>query len=799
MALATLTRLFSGPTEQAGLVIDSGQYPTEAAARAAWQPMAGTAPVSTLSVDGKSVLRFPCNFAGTEIERASWDRQVRLDLTGCRGVQFDFFCPDASPVAHFSLYFQSRGGWYATTFYPESTGWNRITIDKSSMTPEGNPAGWQLIQTIRISAWRGGDTATEFQLRDFRRFGLLGADTHVALVRCDSAAEERSSSVQGAFRYSATVAKHFEELGIGGATLSDVGLTLETLRHAKLVVLPHNPVMPEETAEVLRQYLIGGGRLLAFYGMPNQLRPAVKIDAGPFIRPTQAGGFAVMRFLDGELSGAPTRVAQNSWNIREPKPVVGASRVVAEWLDPKGQPTGHAAVVASSNAVEMSHVLLDDDIANKRRMLLAMAGYLVPQLWEQTADAAIARVGQLTGFRDFDEATRRITAQGGDNPRATFPLEAARRLRAEAQALRAERRFAEACDRASEAAEHLLTAFAAAQQPLAGEFRAFWCHSAFGVKGMSWEEAIHRLADNGFTAILPNLLWGGVAYYPSQVLPVAPEVARQGDQLAQCLDACRKHGLQIHVWKVNWNLGSAPKDFVDRLRRENRLQADARGQEEPWLCPSHPENQKLEVDSLLEIVRRYPVDGIHFDYIRYPGGDYCLCSGCRERFARALGSPVQRWPQDVLKDGAQRQAWLEWRRTNITSVVEAVSKQARAVQPKIRISAAVFRNWPMDRDHVAQDWKLWCDRGYLDFVCPMDYTASNAQFENWVRKQKTWTGQTPCYPGIGAWELTPDRVIGQIQLTRQLQTKGFVLFNYDKQAARNLVPLLGRGITRKTN
>ena len=51
---------------------------------------------------------------------------------------------------------------------------------------------------------------------------------------------------------------------------------------------------------------------------------------------------------------------------------------------------------------------------------------------------------------------------------------------------------------------------------------------------MTWDQAIKELADNGFTAIFPNMLWGGSAFYQSDVLPVAPEVATRGDQIAQC-------------------------------------------------------------------------------------------------------------------------------------------------------------------------------------------------------------------------------------------------------------------------
>ena len=176
-----------------------------------------------------------------------------------------------------------------------------------------------------------------------------------------------------------------------------------------------------------------------------------------------------------------------------------------------------------------------------------------------------------------------------------------------------------------------------------------------------------RLAEAGFTAIFPNLLWGGVAYYPSQVLPVAPEVAARGDQIAACLAACRKYGVEIHVWKVNWNTGHrVPAEFLERMRRAGRLQASAKGREEPWLCPSHPENQALEVAAMVEVARAYGVDGIHFDYIRYPDNDHCFCAGCRERFGRAVGAELTRWPAEALAGGRWRAEWLEWRRRNIT-------------------------------------------------------------------------------------------------------------------------------------
>ena len=155
----------------------------------------------------------------------------------------------------------------------------------------------------------------------------------------------------------------------------------------------------------------------------------------------------------------------------------------------------------------------------------------------------------------------------------------------------------------------------------------------------------------------------------------------------------------------------------------------------------------------------------------------------------------------MLGEGAVRQQWLEWRRGNITAVVKAVSARARAIKPRIKLSAAVFSNWASDRDSVGQDWKLWCERGYLDFVCPMDYTPSNAGFENMVIKQVQWAGRAPCYPGIGVSASSShfgvDRVIEQINITRRHNTRGFIIFNYGVTECQELLPLLGLGITAR--
>ena len=129
--------------------------------------------------------------------------------------------------------------------------------------------------------------------------------------------------------------------------------------------------------------------------------------------------------------------------------------------------------------------------------------------------------------------------------------------------------------------------------------------------------------------------------------------------------------------------------------------------------------------------------------------------------------------------GALHEQWLEFRRAAITRLVREVSETVRREVPDCMISAAVFRNYPQCRDDVAQDWVAWIDAGYLDIVCPMDYTASHTEFRAQVTTQMQQVqGRIPCYPGIGLLKgLGPVGAMRQIQICRELGAEGFVIWS----------------------
>ncbi len=766
-----------------------------------WEPMAGSRPVSCVDVEGGRALRMPCNFQGTRMDRASWDCELALDLTMCKGLQFLFFCRDTSPVAYFTLYLHSGNGWYRIPFdAPAATGWTPVKIYKNAAGIEGQPAGWGKVDTIRISAWRGQDKDTEFYIA---AMGTFGAGGKIIVVRNDSAAHQARGELNAIKQYANVVTELLDRARLSHVVLSDLDVTSERLAGVKLLILPYNPVVPDGLVDDIETFLETGGKLISCYTLPRRLESTVAIRVGSHIRRAYEGQFASIRPAGDALEGMPAVTRQSSWNIRDTFAVEGRSKVVAWWFDEDNQSTGKAAIVAGRDCVFLTHVLMSDDSSAKLRLLVSMAGYLVPELWRDAAQGCRDRIGQLEPFERYDLAKENIAATAAGNLRAIEALHKADRLRDRSGELISEGKYSDAIGVAEQSQESLIEAHCLAQKPLSGEHRAFWCHSAFGVDGMSWDRAIQLLADNGFTAILPNMLWGGVAFYHSDVLPVSPAVEEKGDQIELCLTACKKYGVQCHVWKVNYNMGSATdRSFVVKMKGQGRTQVGFDGSaNDRWLCPSHPQNQNLEIESMLEVARKYDVHGLHFDYIRYPGNDGCFCEGCRRRFEKVIGKTLADWSACVRNDEVLSEKWLDFRRQQITKVVAAVAEGVKKTRPDVRVSAAVFRNWPVDRNTIGQDWKLWCDRGYLDFVCPMDYTASDSHFQRMVAQQLPWAGKVPCYPGIGlsVWSDSTDicKLIEQINMTRRLATGGFTVFNYGSAQANEVLPLLGRGITRK--
>ncbi|MBN1443654.1 MAG: hypothetical protein JXA90_13170, partial [Planctomycetes bacterium] len=468
------------PTSEPSIAAWAGADPAKL--RSGWKPMAGSMPVVARAVSGRDVLEMPCNFRSTEIERASWDLEVGLDLAAARGLELLFYSPDPSPVSHFSLYFRSGGGWYAATFHPGSAeGWSRIAIDRESARVEGRPAGWGSVDAIRISAWRGSDADTRFYVADL---AVRGAAAPVAVIRADAPAAAGREGAREIDTYCARVARYLGECGVAHVVIRDSDVNAKRLGPRKVAILPYNPSMSAAAAEALVSFVERGGKVVAFYHLPAALLPAVGLEAGEYVRQDRPGRFAEIRPLAGAPSGFPARVRQRSWNIQELRAVEGRSRAVAVWHDAEGESTGRAAVLLSPAGAFMTHVLLDDDEAAQRALLLSLVGHFHAGALAEALEYAVERAGRFGPYQGVREALGEIGRVAAESAGARERLERVRGRLGKARAMGAAgERIPEALDLAGEVRSELIDLYCSLQKPLAGEHRAFWCHSAFGVEG----------------------------------------------------------------------------------------------------------------------------------------------------------------------------------------------------------------------------------------------------------------------------------------------------------------------------
>ena len=603
--------------------------------------------------------------------------------------------------------------------------------------------------------------------------------------------------------YVASVGKRFSRmlssLGFAAETLDAAALSEAALKPHKLVVLPMNPNVPLETARLLNGFVSAGGKLFVTYNLAHTVAPLLGLQEMDWLKAEPLGQFSAIRLDAPEIANLPASVRQLSWNITLAAPTTPRTKAIGYWQDAAGDSTGLPALFLGEAGAFFSHIFLPDDIENKRWLLAALIGHLVPPFQQTLAKKAVDEMTAI-GHTDTINALTTFVERAG-HPEARRSLETGKTLMEQARRAYREGAYTQAVTTARNCRETLADAYYRSHTSRETEGRAVWNHSGLGAYPGDWDRSAKELADAGVNMLFPNMAWAGVAHYPSRLLPQSATFKRYGDQLAACAEAARKHGLQLHVWKITWNLEGAPQTFVDELRNAARTQVSATGEPLNWLCPSHPKNVLLELESILEIVTNYDVDGIHLDYIRYPGRHGCYCTGCRERFVQATRLQIAEWPTDVLPDtGAHRAAYTTWRVQQITRLVRLVSKRLAETAPGTALSAAVFGGYPGCVTSIGQDWIAWAKAGYVDFLCPMNYAEATDYFTRLLVNQLALMPEgVPLYTGIGATAtnslLTPDGVVAQIHHARQLGAAGWTIFDYSLDIADTVLPALKLGVT----
>ncbi len=587
--------------------------------------------------------------------------------------------------------------------------------------------------------------------------------------------------------------------GVPYAVVTDEAVARGALRGRRVAILPLNFEVSDEEAKALQDFVAAGGRLIGCFSVASRLHALMGVATGQFKAGGAASPFEVVKFNATAPDSFPDSFGQRSSNIIA---VTAApdGEVIATWHDSNGADTGYPAVILSPTGMYFSYILHAGDVAKTSAFLMAAVAELAGQ------DVYRFPVEHLTetlwDFRRYTDRESMRKACAG-NARALEALDTAVSLESNARRQAASGQLYEAYQALQNARGAADLAFIRSLPSRGGrEFRGAWIHNV-SVPDQDWDAFFAGMKQRHLNALLPNVCAAGYAHYQSDLLPLSSFVRENGPQMENMLAAAKKHGIEVHLWRVNYNLWWPGNEVVDELAAQERVCRDPEGNivggGNASLCPSHPENQRLEIEAMLEMTRKFHPDGIHFDYIRYPGGQACYCNGCRKRFESRIGQKVQNWPADVLSNGPLAQQYLDFRRDQITHVVAEVSRRSREIDPNVKVSAAVFSYWDSARDSIGQDWRTWVEEGYLDFVCPMNYTQSPEELSSTVTQQRGWVGADfPLQSGIGAFRSSSAwHTADLVDSARRSGADGLVFFDYRGRVVTDFVPALLEGPLRE--
>ena len=300
------------------------------------------------------------------------------------------------------------------------------------------------------------------------------------------------------------------------------------------------------------------------------------------------------------------------------------------------------------------------------------------------------------------------------------------------------------------------------------------------------------------------------AYYRSSLEPEGLSLQQsvaQFDPLDYLLTRCHEAGISVHAW-VNvflvWSDGGRnppaghivsehPEWLVTNVsgvRMDQRPLDEwlAEGQTGYFVSPSRADVREHTTRVIQEIASRYPVDGIHLDYIRYPGPQFDFGAAERTAFTLRYGIDPACFAGPGRWDPSNPDRWfleeagvpevldslrVEWRAAQVESLIVSV-RRAVGTKP---LSAAVLPEPDRARADEGQDWIGWIQKGLVDFVVPMAYTQEPGDLVRLVEKLRRTIGVDRLLMGLPVFD-GRERYLGySVSLLRRQGVIGYSLFS----------------------
>ncbi|MFD1270050.1 family 10 glycosylhydrolase [Paenibacillus motobuensis] len=347
-----------------------------------------------------------------------------------------------------------------------------------------------------------------------------------------------------------------------------------------------------------------------------------------------------------------------------------------------------------------------------------------------------------------------------------------------------------------------------------------WPSSTSAGKADSQKQDYVKLLDDlqgmGINAVFVQVRPSGDAFYPSDLVPWSTYLTGVSgkdpgyDPLQFMIEETHRRGMEFHAWfnpfraSVDTNTAKLANNHVANSQPEwivkfaNKL----------YINPGIPDARKHVIDTIMEVVNGYDIDGVHLDDYFYPTGE------TKTSYFNDDSTYKQYNSKQLNNKG-------DWRRDNINEFVKDLGRSIHQVKPNVSFGISPFGVWRnKSTDATGSDTKAgitaynstyadvraWIQNDWVDYVAPQIYWSMSfnlAKYDtlvDWWAKEvagsrvKLYIGHAPYKLGTSeaGWN-SAQEIINQLTYNRSVPEVSGSIFFSAKELRKNplgLIPLL---------
>ncbi|WPO78295.1 glycoside hydrolase family 10 protein [Flavobacterium sp. KACC 22761] len=305
------------------------------------------------------------------------------------------------------------------------------------------------------------------------------------------------------------------------------------------------------------------------------------------------------------------------------------------------------------------------------------------------------------------------------------------------------------------------------------------------------KETVQTCKKSNITDIYVVVWNKGRTLYPSEIMNkefgISIMEGYEGrDPLLEMITEAHKEKIKVHAWfeygfaASNGQQGGVIlKKYPQWAAKDvnKNLLVSSNGFE--WMNGINPDVQNFMKSLILEVVKKYDVDGIQGDD-RLPAMP--IAGGYDDYTVQLYKTEKGVNPPTNEKDAA----WQDWRASKLTEFLGDLYKAVKAAKPTVIVSMAPSVH-PWAKDNYLQDWPTWLDKKYCDYVIPQIYRYDFAAYSQTLKSQvsyvKNSADRSKLFAGVliqsGTYNATNQFVEQMVNENRNNYVNGEIFFFFE--------------------